>query len=79
MLLIPAFRFCKKSTFFGKNGTFTQCNSMRDALDIFKLSVCLVDDDISPSPNLHLDWVTVFKVPFTVIYSHCLMYRETIL
>ena len=40
--------------------------------------MCLVDDNITPSPNLRLDWVTMFKVPFTGISSHSLMYRETI-
>ena len=41
--------------------------------------VCLVDGNVTPSPSLHLDWVAIFKVPFTGIFSHSLMYRETIL
>ena len=41
--------------------------------------VCLVDGNTTPSPNLRLDWVTMFKVPFTGISSHSLIYRETIL
>ena len=41
--------------------------------------VCLVDVNITPSPNLCLDWVTMFKVPFTGISSHSLMHCETIL
>ena len=34
ILLMSAF-FCKKSEFFGKNGTFTQINSVRAVLKIF--------------------------------------------
>ena len=41
--------------------------------------VCLADGNITPSLNLPLDWVTMFKVPFTGISSYNLMYRETIL
>ena len=41
--------------------------------------MCLLDGNITPSPNLRLDWVTMLKVPFTGISSHSLMYRETIL
>ena len=41
--------------------------------------VYLVDGNITPSPNLRLDWVTMFKVPFTGISSHSLIYHETIL
>ena len=32
----------------------------------------------TPSPNLRLDWVTMFEVPFTGISSHSLMYCKTI-
>ena len=41
--------------------------------------MCLLDGNITPSPNLRLDWVTMLKVPFTGISSHSLMYCETIL
>ena len=41
--------------------------------------VCLVDGNISPCRNLYLDWVTIFKVPFTGVSSHSLKYCETIL
>ena len=41
--------------------------------------VCLVHGNITPSPNLCLDWVKMFKVPFTGISSHSLMCREAIL
>ena len=40
---------------------------------------CLVDGNITPSPNLRLDWVTMFKVSFTGISIYSLMYRETML
>ena len=42
-------------------------------------TVCLVDGNVTPSPNLRLDWFKMFKVSFTGISSHSLMYRETIL
>ena len=41
--------------------------------------VCLVDGNISPSPNLGLDWVTMVKMLFTDISSHNLMYHESVL
>ena len=41
--------------------------------------VCLLDGNISASPNLRLDYVRIFKVPFTRISSHILMDREAIL
>ena len=41
--------------------------------------VCLVVGNISPSPNLRIDWVTIFEVSSTGISSHSLMHRETIL
>ena len=41
--------------------------------------VLWIDGNISSSLNLRLYWVTIFKVPFTGILNHSLMYRETIL
>ena len=41
--------------------------------------LCLVNGNVTPSPSLRLEWVTIFKAPFTGISSHSLMYRETIL
>ena len=40
--------------------------------------VCHVDGNITSSPNLRLDWVTMFKVSLNGISSHSLMYRKTI-
>ena len=40
---------------------------------------CLVDGNVTPSPILRLDWVTMFKMAFTGISSYSLMYREIIL
>ena len=48
-------------------------------LNVTRHWVCLIGGNITPSPNLRLDWVTMFKVPFTGISSHSLMYRKTIL
>ena len=52
---------------------------LRFFLNITWYWACLVDGNITPSPNLRLNWVMMFKVPFTSISSHSLMYHETIL
>ena len=35
LILLMSVFFCQKSTFFGKNNTFTQSNSVRAVLEIF--------------------------------------------
>ena len=48
-------------------------------LNITRHWVCLVDGNVTPSLNLGLDWVTMFKAPFTGISSPSRMYCETLL